>query len=247
MADTPQSSAQESLAAQARALRHGREVYTQMLHPEDAGARRVSLAITLGLHLILAVVGYFWVQRLVAPEIVELTGPVSIQKVVIPPPPPPELRQIPRQQIEIKVPLPDPEPDKPEPIVEEEEVIIIPDTSVPLDLEDFGDVDAPPAPSGPLIAGVDATMPVLIPGTRVEPVYPEMARRTGVEGKVILQAVIHKDGTVGDIQVLRAPQPDLGFSEAAKEAVVQWRYQPGKQGDRPVDVIFTIVVDFRID
>jgi hypothetical protein len=28
---------------------------------------------------------------------------------------------------------------------------------------------------------------------------------------------------------------------------VQWRYQPGKQGDRPVDVIFTIVVDFRID
>jgi protein TonB len=238
----------KSVEEQARLLRAGSAgAYTSILHPGDQKIRNISLAITIGVHALIGVIGYFWVQNLSKADVVELTGPVSIQKVVIPPPPPPELQQIQRTEIEIKVPLPDPEPDKPEPIVEEEEVIIIPDSSVPLDLADFGDVEAPPAPSGPLIAGVDATMPVLIPGTRVEPVYPEMARRTGVEGKVIMQAVIHKDGTVGDIQVLRAPQPDLGFSEAAKEAVVQWRYQPGKQGDRPVDVIFTIVVDFRID
>jgi TonB family protein len=237
----------KSAAEQARSLRHSQaELYSQMLHPGDQRIRWISLGIAVGLHLILGVIALFWVYNVGRMED-EAVGPVKIQRVFIPPPPPPEMQKVVIQDVVVKVPLPDPEPDKPEPIVEEEDIIIIPDTSVPLDLGDFGDLSGPPAPSGPLLAGVDATEPIIIPGTRVEPDYPEMARRTGVEGKVIMQAVIHKDGTVGEIQVLRAPQPDLGFSEAAQEAVRQWRYIPAKQGDRPVDVYFTIVVDFRID
>jgi len=49
---------------------------------------------------------------------------------------------------------------------------------------------------------------------------------------------------VGEIQVLRSPGSKFGFDEAAIAAVKQWRYKPGLQNGKPVDVYFTIVVDF---
>ena len=79
---------------------------------------------------------------------------------------------------------------------------------------------------------------------QVKPDYPEIARKAKVQGQVILQAVVRKDGTVGDIQVLRSPGSKFGFDEAAIAAVRQWRYKPGLQNGKPVDVYFTIVVDF---
>ena len=75
---------------------------------------------------------------------------------------------------------------------------------------------------------------------------PELARRAKVQGKVILQAVVRKDGTVGDVQVLQSPGSKLGFDEAAVEAVRQWRYKPGLQNGKPVDVYFTIIVEFYL-
>jgi protein TonB len=137
-----------------------------------------------------------------------------------------------------------------EPRQEERGEVSLPRVTIPppgIPVEQAGADEVPSTSPYPLVAGVDATMPILIPGTRVEPVYPEAAKREGVTGKVIMQAIIRKDGTVGNVQVLRAPEPDLGFSEAAVAAVKQWRYLPGQQGDRPVDVIFTILMDFRID
>jgi len=71
------------------------------------------------------------------------------------------------------------------------------------------------------------THPVLIEGTRVEPEYPELARVARVEASVVLQAVIRDDGTVGDLVVLRCSRPNMGFEQAAIEAVQQWRYKPG--------------------
>ncbi|RMG43562.1 MAG: energy transducer TonB [Acidobacteria bacterium] len=101
--------------------------------------------------------------------------------------------------------------------------------------------------TGPLMPGIGGvTSPELIPETKVEPEYPELARKARIEGKVILRAVIRKDGTVGDIEVLRAPMPDLGFTEAAIAAVRQWRYRPGVQNGRPVDVYLTVTVNFTL-
>ena len=44
--------------------------------------------------------------------------------------------------------------------------------------------------------------------------------------------------------MLRSPDANLGFEEAAIEAVQQWRYKPGKQNGEPVDVYFAIIVEF---
>ncbi len=88
------------------------------------------------------------------------------------------------------------------------------------------------------------TNPRVIPKTRKPPLYPERARRAGVEGRVILYAVVHQDGTVGDLRVARVPAEGLGFEEAAVSAVKKWKYDPGLLGGKPVDVYFTIVVDF---
>lgn len=80
----------------------------------------------------------------------------------------------------------------------------------------------------------------------VPPRYPAKAREKGAEGKVILQAVIRKDGTVGEVKVLNAPEGDLGFAEAATESVRKWRYEPARLNGEPVDVYFTVVVDFQL-
>jgi TonB family protein len=101
--------------------------------------------------------------------------------------------------------------------------------------------------SEPLQAGIGGvTNPELIPESRVQPRYPEIARKAKVAGRVILQAIVRQDGSVGEIQVLSSPGKRFGFDEAAIEAVRQWRYKPGLQNGKPVDVYFTVVVDFPL-
>ncbi|MDQ7008047.1 MAG: TonB family protein [Acidobacteriota bacterium] len=105
---------------------------------------------------------------------------------------------------------------------------------------------APPPRMAPLIPGIGGvSMPEVIPETRIEPIYPDAARRLGLSGKVILQVVIRRDGSVGDIQVLREPPGGHGFGEAAKVAVSQWRYHPAMRVGRPVDAQITVTIQFN--
>jgi protein TonB len=92
----------------------------------------------------------------------------------------------------------------------------------------------------------DVTEPVLIESSKVLPRYPELARRAGVSGRVILEAIVQIDGTVASVRILRETPPHVGFGEAASAAVARWRYRPGTQQDRPVAVYFTVIVDFAL-
>jgi protein TonB len=78
----------------------------------------------------------------------------------------------------------------------------------------------------------------------VQPEYPELARRARLEGFVILQAAIDQRGNVRDAEVLRGL--GLGLDDAAREAVMQWRYTPTYYNGRPVEVILTINVVFQL-
>lgn len=99
----------------------------------------------------------------------------------------------------------------------------------------------------PLMAGVDdVTFPERVTDSYVKPEYPENARKEKIEGLVVLQIVVQKDGTVGETTVLRSPEPDLGFEEAAIKAVKQWRYKPAMKSDQPVDVYLTVQVSFEL-
>lgn len=90
--------------------------------------------------------------------------------------------------------------------------------------------------------GGDVQAPVLL--ERVEPDYPEAARRARLEGTVFLEAIITAAGAVEDIRLLRPVNPLL--DQAAERAVARWRYRPATLNGRPVRVYLTVTVDFRL-
>jgi len=79
---------------------------------------------------------------------------------------------------------------------------------------------------------------------KVEPPYPEVARRSKIEGVVVLEAVITKTGTVEEVKVLRSLHPVM--DQAAVNAVKQWKYKPAILNGKPVKVYFTVTVNFKL-
>ena len=87
------------------------------------------------------------------------------------------------------------------------------------------DVPAPPPPPpqrGPIRTGGQIETPELV--HRVEPFYPPLAVSAHLEGIVILEAIVDRDGTVAEVKVLRSAGALL--DREALLAVRQWRYKP---------------------
>jgi protein TonB len=101
----------------------------------------------------------------------------------------------------------------------------------------------PPKPEGPLRVGGDVKAPVAI--NKVDPQYPEVARKARISGIVIVECTISKSGDVTDIHVLK-PLP-FGLDNAAVEAVKRWKFKPGTLNGQPVDVIFDLTVNFKLN
>jgi len=76
------------------------------------------------------------------------------------------------------------------------------------------------------------------------PAYPEVAKIGGVEGDVVMQALISKEGTVKRVHVM---QGDSRLRSAAEEAVYKWRYRPYVLNGRPVEVATTVTVNFDLN
>ena len=79
----------------------------------------------------------------------------------------------------------------------------------------------------------------------VEPVYPEQARRAKVEGIVILGVRTDQMGRVKDAKIYRSKDPLL--NEAAVTAVKQWIFEPYLLKGKPMDVVFSVTVNFMLD
>ncbi|MDP9052656.1 MAG: TonB family protein [Acidobacteriota bacterium] len=75
-----------------------------------------------------------------------------------------------------------------------------------------------------------------------DPEYPTLARLAHIQGQVIMQAVVAKDGSVSAVRVLRGNRLLRG---AAQEAVRRWRYRPYRFGGRAIDVATIVTVDFH--
>jgi protein TonB len=78
---------------------------------------------------------------------------------------------------------------------------------------------------------------------KVVPTYPPLARTARIQGKVVLQVLIWKDGSVYDIRV-KSGHPLL--VRAALEAVQQWKYEPYTWRGKKVQGITTVVVTFSL-
>jgi TonB family protein len=80
--------------------------------------------------------------------------------------------------------------------------------------------------------------------TKVEPVYPEAARKAGLQGLVVLDAVIAPDGSVKRLRPVSGP--DL-LAQSATAAVQSWKFEPYLSSGKPVEVDTTIAVEFRLN
>lgn len=95
---------------------------------------------------------------------------------------------------------------------------------------------------GPYRPGSGITPPRLL--REVKAIYTEEARRRGLTGDVLLEIVIKRDGSVGDVSVVRGL--GAGLEQRAIEAVRQWRFDPARRQGAPVDVIVEVAVEFTL-
>ena len=77
-------------------------------------------------------------------------------------------------------------------------------------------------------------------------VYPELARKAGIQGTVMIGALIGTDGRVIKTTVLKSSGTNIGFEEAAMNAVMKTKWRPAKQRDRKVKVWMAIPVRFKL-
>ncbi|MNC84750.1 transport protein TonB [compost metagenome] len=99
----------------------------------------------------------------------------------------------------------------------------------------------PPAPRAPIRTGGQIQAPALI--KRVPPVYPPIAVNAQVQGVVILEATVGRDGRVESVDVLRSlPLLD----RAAIDAVRQWEYAPLLLNGQAERFILTVTVSFSL-
>jgi protein TonB len=79
---------------------------------------------------------------------------------------------------------------------------------------------------------------------RVQPAYPPLAKSARIQGIVEFTAIISKQGTIENLQFVRG-HPLL--VNAAREAILQWRYRPTLLNGEPVEVITNILVNFMLN
>ena len=106
------------------------------------------------------------------------------------------------------------------------------------------DVNAPAAtnpdpPEGVFVAFDEPPVPIVHP----DPVYPDWARENGIEGRVVLHALIGVDGRVRRITVIRG---NPALSENAAEALRHWTFRPATSNRQPVAVWIEVPFLFRL-
>lgn len=111
-------------------------------------------------------------------------------------------------------------------------------------------IETKPEPAPPPVADagpepkpqIPSTLPVLI--RRVSPIYPDDARREGIQGAVQLQIDIDENGVPSNPRVVRSLHPSL--DERAKETVLLWRFRPATVDGRPVPLSARVEVNFSL-
>ncbi len=95
---------------------------------------------------------------------------------------------------------------------------------------------------GPFRPGSGVEPPRLLREVRAD--YTDEARRANLTGEVLLEIVVRRDGTVGDVRILQ--RLGSGLDQRAIQAVRQWRFAPARFKGTPVDVIVEVSVEFKL-
>jgi protein TonB len=196
--------------------------------------------ISLAVALLLLIVAFkffpnFQTKQLgveVVQELVDVEDIVNTEQKTAPPPPP-------KPPIPIEAPsdedLEDVEIEDTELDVEEEVAAPPPpqEEEEEVQLDFFMAVEEMPAPIG----GIQAIQRRII--------YPEIAKRAGVQGRVYIKAFVDETGTVKKAEVIKGI--GAGCDEAAMAAVMKTKFKPGKQRGKPVRVQVSIPILFKLN
>jgi periplasmic protein TonB len=231
-------------------------VHPVVLAPPDTEVQRKRMLIALGI-LLLALVAVivrdwdFWFpsrgeaaetaalrkSKGLAPEIASVPAPAKIdRKPVKPATTAPQTEQAPFTATTQRAVLPPLQVE----VVAGNRHLSVPAKSSAIHL----DVGSGETASGTVTPGGRVSLPTA-PNVSVSvpPDYPLLARQMKVQGVVSLQALIARDGTIQELQILSGPEI---LATAAREAVKQWHFKPYLQNGQPVETQARITVNFTI-
>ncbi len=235
---------------------------------ESSGRLRTSRGATtlLSFGLQVALVGVLVLVPLLFTEALPKTQLMTFLVAPPPPPPPPPppaatqvrvVKQIQTDIINGQLRTPTKIPEKVQMIKEEEAP---PPISTMAGV--VGGIGGGPGQMGGVIGGIISSTPVAVPKVatptrvrvsqgvtagllirKIQPLYPPLARQARIQGQVVLQAEISKDGTIQNLRLMSG-HPML--APAAIEAVKQWRYKPYVLNGEPVEVQTEVTVNFTL-
>ncbi len=216
------------------------------------GKKGVFFEVGLALALAILLLAFEWdtsseevsqFQTVAEEQIEEEIIPITQQMLKPPPPPPPA----PKLTDLIDIVEDDTQID------EELEIQDVDDTSensdAPSDATDFGEYGDEDTGDTEVFIVVE-DMPSF-PGGNVQKwiaknvKYPILAMENGIQGKVFIQFVIEKDGSITDVKVLRGVDSSLD-KEAARVVKSMPKWKPGKQRGKPVRVSYTLPINFQL-
>lgn len=166
------------------------------------------------------------------PELVQVEDIIKTKQETLPPPPP-------------KPPIPIEAPSD-----EGLEDITFEDTSID------ENIDVPPPPQPPDNNDVEENVPFTIVEKSPEIIgglrgilerikYPEMAKRAGIEGRVVVRAIVDESGNVESVELMKGI--GMGCDDEAMRVIRETKFQPGKQRGRAVRVYVTIPIKFELN
>jgi periplasmic protein TonB len=82
-------------------------------------------------------------------------------------------------------------------------------------------------------------------GVRANPVYPFEMKRAGIPGEVVLRFIVDANGDVRDVEVVSSSQRE--FESPAVQAVLKWKFKPGKKGGKAVNTRMQIPINFNLN
>jgi len=226
-----------------------------------------AFGVAIGVHALIFLLYFLWnvimsedeksIPRIRIKSLAELAPPPSSEETpdAAPPPPPPSQQAIAAPSFGIPVPVPDAV--APTPVMPDQAELPpgpIGDQTGPI--ADPG-ADGPPTPVKDIApAKVENNDPGRDDFVQVEsdpePVqniqslveYPDVAKRAGLEGKVIASALIDIDGRVKKVEIDKSDYKV--FEDAAREALMKARFTPAKQNGQPVKVWYTLPIVFKL-
>ena len=155
------------------------------------------------------------------------------------------------EPVPVPEPLPQPEPEHlaavAEPILAAPPTPQAPQTPVQVEPASIQQAVAPPAPSTPsppVVPIVEARYDAAYLDNP-KPSYPVLARRMGVQGRVLLRVLVNSAGLPQKVE-LKQTSGSSALDRSALEAVSQWRFVPARQGEKALDAWIVVPIVFTL-